>query len=225
MLIDLNYTWYERCIFNIFNFYSGEGVLRHTFWSVCHWKLLYYLRMYTFFCKNHMNHFYDYFFCHFGDRQHQSSFTFIIKRNSGQCISPKFHLCPTEQWKKVMLVWNDMNCSFHLVLIGVCFYNGNFLWVNHYRSRYVCRIESRWLKRERNTPPVWIINTSRWMATVFAAIYFPGWSNYLLCGSSLMPLTKKHMVWQAACQQTLHNPAQCTGVTHNHTACSLSPKL
>ncbi len=168
------------------------------------------------------------FFWHFGDRQHQSSFTFIIKRNSGQCISPKFHLCPTEQWKKVMLVWNDMNCSFHLGLIGVCFYNGHFLWVNHYRSRYVCRIESRWLKRERNTPPVWIINTSRWMATVFAAIYFPGWSNYLLCGSSLMPLTKKHMVWQAACQQTLHNPAQCTGVTHvthNHTACSLSPKL
>lgn len=149
--------------------------------------------------------------------------------NVGQYIPQNFTVCvPQKKQSQFMLVWNDMNRSFDLVLIGVCFYNESVLRVNHYSRRYVRRIESQWLKRERNTPPVWMINTSRWMATVFAAIYFSGWSNYLLCGSSLMPLTKKHMVERAACQLILHNQAQCTGVTHvlhNCTAWSLLHQL
>lgn len=120
-------------------------------------------------------------------------FFFYYMENGGQYIPQNFTVCvPQKKESKFMLAWNNMNRSFDLVLIGVCFYNGSVLWVNHYRRRYVCRVESQWLKRERNTPPVWMINTSRWMATVFAAIYFSGWSNYLLCGSSLMPLTKKN---------------------------------
>jgi len=84
--------------------------------------------------------------------------------------SPFFRLCPTEERNKVHNGLRWLNCSFNSIFIGVCFCNGSVLWVNDYRY-----VESQWLKRERNTPPVWMINTSsRWMDTVFAAIYFPG---------------------------------------------------
>lgn len=94
---------------------------------------------------------------------------------------PFFRLCPTEGRKKVHVVWNAWTVpliSYLLVFVSTM---EVFCELMIAQSRYVRRIESQWLKRERNTPPVWMINTSsRWMATVFAAIYFPGWSHYLL---------------------------------------------
>lgn len=69
---------------------------------------------------------------------------FYYMENVSQYIPQNFTVCvPQKKQSQFMLVWNDMNRSFDLVLIGVCFYNESVLRVNHYSRRYVRRIESQ----------------------------------------------------------------------------------